>query len=525
MRALRMWWRRIRGWWLLAAAAAVTASLAAIGHVYTGLAAAVLVAVAGAVAAVVSERGRSALADPVQGGLTAGQVYVRRVEQISDPIALGVHRAAELPTADGRIDRVPPFVERDRWPEMTAALVAGGFVLVVGDSTAGKTRLAYEAMRVCLPRYTCVKPQRPDALAAAITAAKDARPSVLWLDDLERYLRLGGLTSAELAGLLHDAAGKVMVLATMRAREREDFSSRYDAARQPSERELARTGRAVLEAVTTEIELQRIWSPGELASAGKVAHDPRIADALRSASKYGLAEHMAAGPQLLRDLRDARSATPGTQTVNPPVGPRGGPRGAALVNAAIDARLAGYDRPIPLPLLRDLHKIYLHAWGGAALRPESWDSALAWATQPLHATSSLLEPADDDGYLAFDYLMDEAARNPATPPIPDAVWRELVQHAEWAEIMEVAWQASVAGRLEHVDSAFTRAFAAKEYVIAAELANVLGEGGRESRSIELLEATIAAAEADPAAPAPDLLTIRHLLAWQVGEKTGGHGDT
>jgi hypothetical protein len=55
-----------------------------------------------------------------------------------------------------------------------AALLAGGFVLVVGDSTAGKTRLAYEAMRACLPRQTCVNPGHPDALAAAITVAEDA---------------------------------------------------------------------------------------------------------------------------------------------------------------------------------------------------------------------------------------------------------------------------------------------------------------------------------------------------------------
>jgi transposase-like protein len=82
-----------------------------------------------------------------------------------------------------------------------------------------------------LPQYTCVKPERPDALTAAITAAKDARPSVLWLDDLERYLRLGGLTQADLADLPRDGAGGVIVLATMRAGERQDFSSRDDPDR------------------------------------------------------------------------------------------------------------------------------------------------------------------------------------------------------------------------------------------------------------------------------------------------------
>jgi hypothetical protein len=58
----------------------------------------------------------------------------------------------------------------------------------------------------------------------------------------------------------------------------------------------------------------------------------------------------------------------------------------------------------------------------------------------------------------------------------------------------------------------------------AEFANFLGEGGREDLAIQLLETTIAAAEGDPAVPAPDLLVMRHVLACHVGTKTLGHGD-
>jgi eukaryotic-like serine/threonine-protein kinase len=151
------------------------------------------------------------------------------------------------------------------------------------------------------------------------------------------------------------------------------------------------------------------------------------------------------------------------------------------------------------------------------------DTALAWATQPLHATSSLLEPADD-GYLAFDYLVDEAARDPTTPPIPDATWKALIQHAEPADAVEIAWQASFAGRIEQVESAFARALAAHEYLGAARAAFCLGEAGHERRAIELLEATIAKAEADPSMSPEDLLTVRRALAWQIGSKVSGHGD-
>lgn len=228
--------------------------------------------------------------------------------------------------------------------EISFALRAGGFVLLVGDSAAGKTRLAYEVMRACLPRHHCVVPENSAALHAAVTVAKARRPSVLRLDDLERYLGLDGLTRAEAAYLVEQ---RCVVLATMRAHERDDLSARYDPHRGLSERQAARSGREVLAAVDTEMRLDRKWSDAELGRARALAHDTRIAGALRGSEDHGLAEVMAAGPQLLSDWWDARSA-----------GSRRS-RGAALVAAAVDIRCAGYHRPVPLTVLRELHFAYL----------------------------------------------------------------------------------------------------------------------------------------------------------------------
>ena len=66
------------------------------------------------------------------------------------------------------------------------------------------------------------------------------------------------------------------------------------------------------------------------------------------------------------------------------------------------------------------------------------------------------------------------------------------------------------GRLEHVEKAFERAFAEKEYTVAAELASCLGDAGREGRAIQLLEETIAAAEASQAVPAARYRSIHQL---------------
>jgi hypothetical protein len=504
MRGLRSWWVRWRGWWLLVAAATVVAVLAALGKAYPGTLAAAAVAAGGVVAAVLSDRGKAHLT-----AKTAPKqpLYVSRVDRITDPIRLGVHPAAAVAREDGSADRVPPFVRRDRSAELAEALTPGGFVLLVGDSTAGKTRLAYETLRDRLPRHVCVVPDGPDALDAAIAAAKQHRPSVLWLDDLERYLLTGGLARTDLDTL---AAAKVLTLATLRAHERERFSLRHDGEREPGERQWARAGRDALDAVTREIRLDRRWSDRELAAARMFEDDIRIAAALASTARHGLAEHLAAGPELVRELQDAWA--PGS----------GRARGAALVTAAVDVRRTSHHRPLAVPLLRELHETYLDERGGAALRPEDWEAALAWATQPLHATSSLLEPDAHGGLLAFDYLVDQASQDPAAPPVPDVVWDAVLADAAPADLVPVAWEASFAGRLDHVERALDRAAAAGEHRAAAAIATNLADAGRETTAIARLEAIIA--DATGVVTADELRAMRHDLAWMVGGAVAGRGD-
>ena len=222
-----------------------------------------------------------------------------RVARLTDPLALGVHEAA-----DG--NQVPPFVPRDRLPELVEALGRGGFVLVSGDAAAGKTRLAYEAMHVALPHHRCVVPDDPEVLPAAL----DTAPSVLWLDDLERYLDV--LTAADVT------RANTVVLATMRTRARDRVAHRHDAVGDHVDHEPAR---AVLAAVTTEIHLDRIWSGPELIAAAH-APDPRIVRA--TAGRYGIAEQLAARPDI-------------------------------VVGAAVaDLRRAGYREPVSLAMLRAL---------------------------------------------------------------------------------------------------------------------------------------------------------------------------
>ncbi|RSM37933.1 hypothetical protein DMA12_34825 [Amycolatopsis balhimycina DSM 5908] len=493
---------------MVTAAAMITAALTAVGKIYTGAIVAGVVAAAGAVVAVIAERGKTHIAE--RAASRSKKLYVERVDRISDPIRLGVHPAAWLKHADGHADQVPPFVARDRMPDVEAALKAGGFVLVVGDSTAGKSRLAYEAMRACLPQHACVRPIDSAALAAAIVVAKQKRRSVLWLDDLDEYLGADGLTRSDLDGL----GDRVVVVATLRAHLRDEFSARYDPGRPASERTAVRAGRDVLDAATAEVRLDRTWSPTEV-NAARESSDPRVALAVVVADKHGVAETMAAGPALLRDWHDAWSATPrAADRIH------GDARGAALVSAAVDIRRAGYHRPLELPMLRALHEVYLADRGGALLHPGSWENAVEWATAALHATSSLIDPQT---YQAFDYLVNEASLDPATPTIPEAVWRTLLERLAPDDVVEVAWRANYAGYVQHVEPAFHRVLDSRHYRAAAVLAEILDDAA-QSHAPDLLELTISRAESEEGVSTEDLLAMRHSLAWMLGERIGGHGD-
>ena len=124
----------------------------------------------------------------------------------ADPRLLGVHAAISVP---GVPDEVPPeYVPRDVdaaefgvRAKVAAAAQRGGFVLLVGGSSVGKTRCAAEAVKALLPDWWLVHPAGP-AEVAALAQAPPPR-TVVWLDELQRYLDgEHGLTGAVVRALL-----------------------------------------------------------------------------------------------------------------------------------------------------------------------------------------------------------------------------------------------------------------------------------------------------------------------------------
>jgi len=425
-----------------------------------------------------------------------GRHRLPRVKDLDDPILLGVHPAA----TDGRGGahaRIPPFIARDASPELDSLLQRGGFVLVIGESTAGKSRFLYEAMRTHLPSYRVIQPTGREALRTAVARTMTTPRSVLWLDDLERFLGSDGLNGTMVDGVLAASGRDRFILATIRSEENAKYSGRSTLDSAEIGREALRHGWDVLRSAI-HVHLPRSWSRDELDRASKFRTDPRVSDALFH-TQFGLAEYLAAGPQLLAEWRDAWA--PGTH-----------PRAAALILAAIDARRVGIHRPLTLSILQQLHKHYLHERGGALLRPEPLDAAIAWAITPLHATSSLLLPAGTDKYLAFDYLIDGAPRL----PVPFKALDDFIDYSTPDEALELGYAAWRWLRHEQADRAFRRA----EMTLGAEATSSRCDliRDRDGAAAALRFAKgIADQLAGKLGPKhPDTLLAKHRFGWELG---------
>ena len=405
-----------------------------------------------------------------------------KIGQVGDPILLGVHPSSsiqgDIPVPGGGplLERVPAYVPRDADDELRQRVAIGGFVLVVGDSSAGKSRAAYEAI-TALPDHALIVPQNRDSVAMAISKAASTRRCVLWLDDLENYLGTGGLTRAGIARLLGGKRCHRVIVATLRAAEEALLTG--EAAGPEGGRQTCRDARDVLE-LAHRIPLPRIFSQSEQERAIAQAWDPRIAEALTNADIYGVAEYLAAGPELLRDWEDAWSSNTDPRAPSHP-------RGAALIAAAIDIRRGGYASPLPRSMLEEVHDHYLRERGGSRLRPEPLAEAWMWATKARRATTALLQVVGDQHIQVFDYLLDTMQRrgNPGDH-VPDGILEVALAVSAPVDAENIASTAYYHGRYHLAEAAWLRAYSAQSEALGPEHPNALAARGAHANVLREL---------------------------------------
>jgi TPR repeat protein len=353
----------------------------------------------------------------IDSGQNQGSPWIAQYEswplvQELDPLEFGVHRA---PINQG--NAVPPYVMRDIDFEvrtkMLRACKSGGLVLLVGDSTAGKTRIAYEILLDVVPARRIFRPfDMSDLSSSLVTIISNRKDCVVWLDDLEQYLGPAGLTSPTVAYLKR--AG-VTVVATIRGEQYQRFLQL--APDHVHENSLQGSDFQRILDLSQSVFVPRRWSDAELKRAAQ-SKDIRVIEAVQHSESFGIAEYLAAGPRLLDEWSVAWGAE-----MNP--------RGASLIATAVDFARAGISVPIPRTLLVDLHEIYLEEAGGALLRPEGIEQAFSWAIRRRSGVASPLIPQNNgQSYRAFDYLVDSRMRNDQEKTIPEVVWTRAIDLAE-----------------------------------------------------------------------------------------------
>jgi hypothetical protein len=352
------------------------------------------------------------LAQDVEAARPVGAVRVNE----ADPRRLGVHAAISVPGAPDEV--LPEYVRRDVdaaefgiRSRVAAAAKRGGFVLLVGGSSVGKTRSAVKAVKAVLPDWWLVYPDGPGEVAA-LAEAPSAR-MVVWLDELQRYLDgEHGLTGGVVRALL-SPAHPVVIVGTLWP----DRYAAYTTVSKPGRDDPHAREREMLD-LADVVRIHPDFSPAEQDRArAAAARDPRLRVALESAG-YGLTQTLAAGPQLVARWEDAQAAAPYAW---------------AVLTAALDAARLGARAPLSVGFLRAAAPGYCTSQQQAEASANWFEQALAYVTVKLHGAAAALSPAGAGmgqiaGYTVADYLIQHASRERRYARVPASTWDAITSH-------------------------------------------------------------------------------------------------
>ncbi len=346
-------------------------------------------------------------------GMTPPPGAIRASE--ADPRRLGVHAAISVPGVPDEI--LPEYVPRDVddaesgvRAKVTAAAQRGGFVLLVGGSSVGKSRSAFEAVRALLPDWWLVHPTGQAEIAAL--AAAPTR-TVVWLDELQRYLDgEQGLTGGTVRALL-DAPHPAVIIGTLWP----DRYAAYTTLPVPGGADPYAREREVLD-LAEVVRIGPAFSAAEHDRArAAAARDPRLRAALESAG-YGLTQTLAAAPQLVARWHDATTANPYAW---------------AVLTAALDTARLGARAPLRAEFLRAAAPGYCTSQQQAEAPANWFEQALAYATEKLHGAAATLSPAGAGmgqiaGYTAADYLIQHVSEERRHERVPASAWDAVISY-------------------------------------------------------------------------------------------------
>ena len=404
------------------------------------------------------------------------------------PFAMGVHRA--ISAGRGDLSELPDYVRRahdDRLLEVIAAADrASVMIVLVGDSSSGKTRALWEAIGHLPGDWRVWSPADARALNYGLANVSIGPRMVVWLNDAHNYLdpgltQMAGDNAARLRELVNDpSAEPVLVAATLWPWNWQQLAAQprehpLSAGSGSQEDELAQV--ATLLENSTYIPVPDSFQGDDLAAMrAAAARDPRIALAVRHAPAGKITQYLAGAQKLLERYNAAPSET------------------KAVIDAAIDARRLGHANRLPERLLLEAAPGYID--------DETWDRLDdSWAVQALHAATLDWrgldgpltrikprpgEPVPDEPEYRLGDVVEQAGtrvRQYAAPP--DELWAAATRYGHADDLDAMAHAAQIRGRYRHAAALYLKAADAGNTWAMMELAKMLKKTGDAAGAIHL----------------------------------------
>lgn len=284
------------------------------------------------------------------------------------------------------------YITRRAETELLDAIRMGIPVLLLGPSLAGKSRMGAEVLQAEFPERDIIVPDVPDGLATILASDHLPEGSVVWLDDLERYI--SDPRHFKTQWLTKLRSHKIIIVATMRETAYEYFQPTSDQTR--DQWELLNQFQKVR--IREDDEERR-----ELAAA--IESSKLKAGVLR----YGLGTYIGGGHIALERFHTGKVTHP---------------LGVAIIQAAVGWQLSGAGRAIPREVAKQVVPSYLTP-EQIEDDLEDFESAIRWATEWCAGLGSfrMLYPVHEK-LRPFDYIVDYLSNNKLI--IPDALWKSVI---------------------------------------------------------------------------------------------------